>query len=430
MHVWLVKLEEPIPTDKGFRPYRMSMLADSLIEAGNTVTRWCSDFDHLNNKARCGKSNTYRVSDSYLIKSVHASIPYTKPVSARRFINNFLIYHNFMVAAKKSPKPDLIVCSMPTPAMAEACSKIAKYFDIPLVLDARDMWPDIIEDELHGWKSFAAKPIIFSMKRSLKKACMAATSCVGITDFYKDFLLKYAGRQASSLDAVFELGYHKDILTLNDDELREVELFWKKKGVIFSGDSKFIYFAGRLNSTVLNVFSVVVDAAKILATSHPNLKFVICGSGQYADEIKRLSTGSKNIIFPGEISSRELTVLRDNSYVAIQPIEKRTDYQNSLSNKFFEYISSGLPILTWLDGLSERMVSEYKCGYRYSSPDELAFYLAKLMDDGDIYNRMSRNAKSLFTEKYSSKVIYSSFSTHLEKVHQQFMTRKLNTKSD
>ncbi|MBT4146562.1 MAG: glycosyltransferase WbuB, partial [Gammaproteobacteria bacterium] len=54
MHVWLVKLEEQLPIDEGFRPYRMGMLADALVKKGHRVTRWCSDLEHLRGKNRFG----------------------------------------------------------------------------------------------------------------------------------------------------------------------------------------------------------------------------------------------------------------------------------------------------------------------------------------------------------------------------------------
>ena len=47
MHVWLVKLEDSLPVDDAYRPYRMGMLAEALITAGHTVTRWASDYQHL-----------------------------------------------------------------------------------------------------------------------------------------------------------------------------------------------------------------------------------------------------------------------------------------------------------------------------------------------------------------------------------------------
>ena len=37
--------------------------------------------------------------------------------------------------------------------------------------------------------------------------------------------------------------------------------------------------------------------------------------------------------------------------MSILPIQNRVDYQSSLSNKFFDYLSSGLPILTNLNGV-------------------------------------------------------------------------------
>ncbi len=146
MHVWLVKLEEPLPIDEGYRPYRMAMLADVLVQRGHKVTRWCSDFDHLRGAPRYGCRRRVTFNDQYDAELLYSGIRYKKATSPLRIIDNNLLYRQFLREARNhKEKPDLIVCSMPTPEMAYASAKIAVSFGIPLVLDARDMWPDIID---------------------------------------------------------------------------------------------------------------------------------------------------------------------------------------------------------------------------------------------------------------------------------------------
>ncbi len=416
MRVWLVKLEEPVPLDADFRPYRMSMIADGLIKRGHHVTRWCSDFDHLNNRPRFGRACQKKVNDFYYINFVHSSIKYDKPVSLSRLLNNYLVRRNFFNMARNEVKPDVIVCSMPTPEMARSCASLARQFNIPLILDARDMWPDVIINELSGFKLILAMPIILNMRRSLAYACKYAFSCVGITDFFRDYLLQYAKRKIGKYDAVFPLGYQDKNEIIDSGELSKIKEYWCNKGVDFDSKDKYIYFAGRLNSTVANVFSLVVDAAKILDKSRSDVKFIICGSGQFSEKIKVLSEGVTNIILPGEIKTDQLAELRKKSFIALQPIERRTDYQNSLSNKFFEYICSGLPVLTYLDGITEDVVRKYGCGYKYDTGAELAGYIEALLNDDISHNEMANNAKKLFEEQYSAKKVYQDFAIHIENV--------------
>ena len=122
------------------------------------------------------------------------------------------------------------------------------------------------------------------------------------------------------------------------------------KGVDLA-EHKIIYFAGRLNSTIYNTFDASIAAIKELSLRHPDVRMVYCGSGAYEKQIRDKAASLPNILFPGEVGAKALALLRKRAFVALLPVERRVDYQNSLSNKFFEYLSSGMPVLSWLDGL-------------------------------------------------------------------------------
>ena len=207
MHVWLIKLEELLPVDEEYRPYRMGMLASALLAKGHKVTRWASDYNHYNHQYRYGKNTRIKLGDNYYAMLLYSGIAYSSAVSWKRLLNNYLLSREYRKEARKMEPPDMIVCSMPTPELAAVSADLARSFDVPLVIDARDMWPDVIESELKGIKAFLAKPVIFWMKYNLKNATKNAASLVGITQFYRDHLLRYAGRSVSSQDGVFPLGF-------------------------------------------------------------------------------------------------------------------------------------------------------------------------------------------------------------------------------
>jgi len=415
MYVWLVKLEEQVPTDPVFRPYRMSMLADALHSKGHTVTRWCSDYDHLARMQRFGKDHTVKYKSSYDIRFIHASVSYQKPVSLRRLLNNQLLYHKFHKQAVKAAdqnKPDLIVGAMPTPSMAKACALLARKSKAPLVLDARDMWPDIIATELTGAKALLASPVIALMRKDLRFACREATGLVGITDFFLNYLLRYADRKAGPLDCVFELGFQPTGTKLNESISAK---FWREQQVNLY-DDVIIYFAGRLNSTISSVFEPVIQAARDLQQIHPRVKFVFCGSGQHRDKVTGMAEGCSNIILPGEIDHDNLYWLRKHSLAGIQPVARREDYQNSLSNKFFEYISSGLPVISWLQGISKELIEKHDCGYTYNSATELLQCITSLIESPSTRETLSRNALDLFKSRFEAEIIYQNFVNYLEDV--------------
>ena len=83
MHVWLVKMEEMLPFDEGYRPYRMGMLADCLLARGHTVTRWAADYEHGKRAPRTGKTGPREISERYTAFLLSVPVAYAASVSLR-----------------------------------------------------------------------------------------------------------------------------------------------------------------------------------------------------------------------------------------------------------------------------------------------------------------------------------------------------------
>lgn len=417
MNVWLVKLEEPVPLDSDYRPYRTGMLESALVSRGHSVVRWCSDLNHLTGVPRFGCNTTIIHSKKQRYEFISSGVRYKSPISVGRIIDNFLIKLKIKRKAKSSVAPDIIVCSMPTPALCKLSAKLSNHFSVPLVLDCRDYWPEILSIEAKGWKSFAAKILTFKMRSDLRYACRVAHSFVGITEFFTEHLVRYSGRDSGCFDKVFPLGFSPALVATQEIESERIQEYWVRHGVDISLNKKIFYFAGRLNSTVYNAIQFVVDASKIIEVSAPEIIFVMCGSGSHETNIKDRFEGSKNVVFPGEVDAASLRFLRAHSIAALQPIERRVDYQNSYSNKFFEYLSSGLPVFTSLDGISgQKLVSE-RCGYIYSSAQELVAQVLRFCSDEELRLTMSKYASSLFYKEFDVEIVYSAYAMHLEAIY-------------
>jgi glycosyltransferase involved in cell wall biosynthesis len=417
MHVWLVKLEEPLPVDAGYRPYRMGMLADALVTAGHTITRWASDYDHLHHVYRTGKTGCLELADGQRLCLLHKKTAYKKSVSVKRILNNVQLAHMFEKEGRRMSRPDLIVCAMPTPEMAAASARLARKFNIPLVLDARDMWPDIIDQALKTRvHKLLAFPVLSAMRKSLRYAARHASSLVGITPFYRDHLLRYAGRKAGELDAVFFIGFDSQAVKNDEEEYKNCSAFWDRLGIRKNTDEFYIYFAGRLNKTVYNALGPVVEAGTTLLKELPDVRIVLCGSGDYTDNIQQKTEKLPNIILAGEVSSGCLKVLQERAHVSLLCIERRIDYQMSLSNKFFEYLQAGFPVLSGLDGLPGELLIKHGCGFVYNDGRELGEQIRMLRNRPDLRAELGSRAKQLFEEQFSASQIYAEFVAHLEKV--------------
>ncbi|MGQ7848572.1 glycosyltransferase family 4 protein [Granulosicoccus sp. 3-233] len=420
MHVWLVKLEDPLPADEGFRAYRMHMLAEALVKRGHKVTRWCSDFDHQNLENRFGGDAAIDIAENYHVRLLHSPVVYTKRVSLARLINNWILASKFRrVAAKTQERPDIIVCSMPTPALAAASVKVARQFNVPAVVDARDLWPDIISDELSLGKRLLAAPVLSMMKREITYAASNATGLVGITSHYRDHLLKYASRSKGPEDSYFYIGYEQPPCSEGATGTDTIKAF-------LSESFQYIfYFAGRMNSTVANAIDPVISAARQLQSVAPDVAFVMCGDGDQLESLKSRTTDLSNIVWPGKLSQPALAQLKSRATAGLLPIERRRDYQISLSNKIFEYMNAGLPILSFLDGVPADVIREHNCGMLYDDGDELVRCVMRLKDDTVLRESMCEASRSVFASTFTANAVYGSFSDYLERLSSNYL-RKYN----
>ena len=147
-----------------------------------------------------------------------------------------------------------------------------------------------------------------------------------------------------------------------------------------------------------------------------NVQLVLCGTGTYLNDVLARFKNLNNVIHLGHVSPENLEHLKEFSYISILPIQNRVDYQSSLSNKFFDYLSSGLPILTNLNGVPKDTILQNNVGFHYSDYNELYNYIKVLCSDSSLRDLLSRNARSLFKEKYKSSVVYSDFVKSIYKV--------------
>ena len=91
MHLWLVTVGEPLPTDAGTpRLLRTGMLAERLLARGHTVDWWNSTFDHVAKRHRADRDTTVEVRQGYRFLLLHGP-GYRRNVSLRRWANHRVI---------------------------------------------------------------------------------------------------------------------------------------------------------------------------------------------------------------------------------------------------------------------------------------------------------------------------------------------------
>lgn len=214
LNIWLVTVGEPVPIPGNeARLWRCGLLAKTLAQRGHRVVWWTSTFDHIS-KAYFDRPSgdvEAEVLGGVHLKWLHGR-PYERNISISRLINHAQLGIQFSRLGKReAQRPDVIVVSFPTIELAYTAMKYARTYECPLLVDVRDLWPDIfvaqLPPPLRPFAKFALWPY-FAMTRSVMKC---ASAILAVSQNYLDWATRIAGRKPYAVDAVIPLGYEPAI---------------------------------------------------------------------------------------------------------------------------------------------------------------------------------------------------------------------------
>jgi glycosyltransferase involved in cell wall biosynthesis len=296
---------------------------------------------------------------------------------------------------------------MPDYKLAFEAAQYAREAQIPFVVDVRDPWPDAYLDVVPGPLRRAAR---FALSRDFKKLqslLRSADSVVAMVDQLLDWALQCAQRAKGPKDKVFYLGARAPA---NDVESIE--------------RGPWSHLAGKFVVTYVGTFghynnpSVLIDAARLLqkrSTMTERVAFVIAGDGVLRSKAIEAAAGIEAMTFPGWVGAEDLVRLLRASTVAVLPWSSPGA---AFPNKAFHYLHAGLPVAASVSGELRQLLLDYNAGC-YFEPGcsaQLADLLARWVEDPQLVETMSGNAKRFATERLDASRIYAEFAGHIENI--------------
>lgn len=409
MRIWLITVGEPLPTEtQQKRAWRTGIIARKLADRGHDVVWWTSTVNHFDKTLHKNGNSVVAVDDQLTIRFLHGKL-YRKNVSIDRLINHIQIGRTFARLARQDIKPDLILCSLPTLELSEEAVRYGREFAVPLLLDIRDLWPNEFVAALpRPVRRFG--PLLFApMYAQARRALRGADGIVAISETYLNWARDLGERSVSSFDRVFTHGYPASpvVGAVNGDDLERV----KALGV--DVNKKCFWFIGTFVGSI--DLSTVIGAARRLA-GRDDIQFVISGAGQDDARYRAEAAELCNVIFTGWVDRADIAALSRFAYAGLGAYKKGA--LMSLTNKMFEYLSAGTPILLALPGEAEDVIVGNDCGRAYApgSAQSLANQASALADAPELRDRMSRNARALFESRYSADRIYDEMADFLQSV--------------
>jgi len=419
MIIWIIRPSEPTPYDAKVdnrRLGRYSHLAFELAKEGHEVLWWTDDFDHLKKVHRFGEDHFCEVAPRISVQWLHTP-GYLKNMSFRRFRDHQLLARKIDAEAAKKMRPDLILCCMPTDTLCKEAVILGERFQCPVVLDVRDLWPDVF----YGRVPLIIRPLLYlyttAMRRRLSFAFSRAQAILGTSPGFVKWGLSYAGRKRMELDQDFPIC--SPLEAPSEKSTEQAFSFWNEHGIRNDGSQFVVSFMGAFSS--MYRFDALVEAARILKEER-RIRFVFCGTGPLEKYIREKTKDLPNVILPGWIHYPEVWSLLKMSNIGLCPYVDDKNFSLNMPNKPGEYITAGLPILSSIDGYLGQLLKTFDCGFVYKNGHDLAKLLILLSGDQSLHHRLCENTKRLFSEKFDPSVVYCAMRTCLETVAAKKMT--------
>ena len=379
--------------NRGGRHY---WFAKNLINEGYKVSIFCANTRHNSN-------DQIEVGNSKYVTNEIDNIPYifirTKPSKGNgldRIKNMVYFYRNLKKTAKlfikNGTKPDLILASSVHPLTLVAGLKIGKRYNIPVICEIRDLWPEaIFAFNKAKEKSIIGKLLIKGEHWIYKNADSLIFTKEGDTDYLKEKKWDKNSGGDIDLDKCYYINNGLDV----DDYSKSVRTFTLEDVDLNSNKFKVVY-AGAIRP--VNNIDKLIEASRLLK-NHDDIIFLIYGEGIQKQEFDVFIQKHKldNVVMKGFVNKKYIPFILSKSSVNILNYSQSRYNWNrgNSSNKLFEYMASGKPIIATVK-MGYSPFERYNFGIEIedAKPQDVADAILKIkrMDKSE-YDLLSLNAK-------------------------------------
>lgn len=398
MHI--LYFHQHFSTPKGATGTRSYEFARKLIERGHSVTMVCGSYWIADSGLTGDFSNNRRIGIVDGINVIELELQYSNADSFCRRTLLFLIYSWQGIKIALREKSDIIFATS-TPLTAGIPGLFAKLFKRkPFIFEVRDLWP-----ELPKAMGIITNPIILKLMDWLESITYhSATACIGLSPGIVNGIKK-------------KVPNRKVIMIPNGCDLNLVQNCFNRKNkpgnvAVFTGAH------GRANG-----LDAVLDAAKVLIEKgRQDISIQFIGDGLLKPKLVERAKNEMlvNCQFINPMSKNDLFTYLNNSVdIGLMILDNVSAfYYGTSPNKFFDYLSLGLPVINNYPGWLAEIITQNQCGIAIppNNAEVFADSLLKLSDNPDLREKMGKNGRRLAENKFDRSALGEQFVDVLESI--------------
>lgn len=376
-----------------------------LVEKGHRVSVIAPAAHHMSGQHPGSLEGRFR------LRTVEAGIEVTRVRTMAGFRRGYLarvLYYLStplaIIMAALRTKPDVVMASSPPFFLGAPAYALARLKKVPFVLEVRDAWLEfaIAKRLLPGWLGAV-------LERQQAWLFRRADRIVAVTPGIKDLVLETLGPAGTEKTSLVMNGYEEDIFTGLDRHLVDrLKNEWELAG-------KFVViYAGTLGMARDGM--IFVQAAARLR-SHRDIVFVIIGEGESKAAMEQFVSANQldNCRFVSMRPRREMPAWFALGSVGLNSIRAGEALESSLSNKIFDYLGSGLPVVFSGGGDTSDFLRRSGSGLIVDAgdADAMAAAILSLYRNPALRRRLSRAGQAFVREHYSRPRLVAPLETML-----------------
>ncbi len=392
----LVLTQNYVP-DLAASSFRMKALVDEMTDRGHQVT------------VLAGVPNRYAsmsfTKDDLKVDGQERMIWINRPKQKGRIIRRSIGDAWFLLKSAVTAHPvareaDVLVATTPHLWVGFLGAVLSWFSGTPLVLDVRDLWPDVITE----MGILPEKSLLFKVLKGIEKFMYrSATRIVVNSPAFSDYIKKSAGQRPACITN-----------GIDDDFFQQLTALPR------CAEGKRVYrvtYAGNLG--MAQDLGFFLDVAK---SFEGRMDFQLIGDGSDKVHFERLleEKGITNVFLVPPVQRKDLLAYyaqTDAFFVQLKPIPM---FEKTIPSKIFEYVATGKPVVYGLKGIAGEIMQKLQ-GKRWrfepGDPESLAPVFGQLFDcleTGTEWN--GAKGQALLKDEFLRSVLCSHFAEVIERV--------------
>ncbi len=394
--IWLVSPYE-IPPSSGYRSARWENLARSLVARGHQVVVIISDYCHYTKRHRLRKPALEQLESGWWLVSLRG-FAYHSNVGPGRLLSECWFSLQLFLLSNRWPGPPLVIVCKEPPALAGlVCKRLCRRFGARFVCDIVDLWPELFEGVLPRWLSVSGHPV-FWLIRALRHANLStASGVVSLANSHFGLVPKHIPR----------LTVYNGIPS-SDSPTHGI---FPSKHVSARIGWVTVAYIGTIGHNY--DIATMLSLAERLARESVPIRLVIAGSGPLCGPVVDAQARfPDHVIFLGRVPFVDLEPILSICDVGLMPYRRGSTVE--MPDKFYDYIASGLPMLTSIRGEVGQILLEEGCGavYEAESSESLYSTLVGLVQSGSLPKM--RNSAMGLTSRFSAENQFGKYADFIE----------------